>query len=90
MHHIKITEYFKYRIKLRNYEINKIQDIIKYSSEKYFDTETNRNIIVGKHNDKLVLIPYENDYGEITPITIHATTKQQIKFRLKTGRFKYE
>jgi len=33
------------------------------------------------------MIPYETDEDAITPITIHATTRQQINFRLRTGRF---
>lgn len=44
-----------------------------------------------KIEDKvLVMIPYETDEDSITPITIHITTRQQINFRLKTGRFTYE
>lgn len=41
-------------------------------------------------DDQLVLIPYELRENEIRPITIHATTRQQINFQLKTGRFIYE
>jgi hypothetical protein len=37
--------------------------------------------------EQLVLIPYEQNENKITPITIHTTTRQQIRFRLKTGRF---
>lgn len=33
------------------------------------------------------LIPYEQSNNTITPITIHVTTRQQIRFRLKAGRF---
>ena len=43
--------------------------------------------MVGQHGKQLVLIPYEQSENTITPITIHATTRQQIRFRLKTGRF---
>jgi hypothetical protein len=39
---------------------------------------------------KLVLIPYEETDTKITPVTVHATTRQQIKFRINTGRFKHE
>ncbi|MBD2409151.1 hypothetical protein H6H01_00175 [Nostoc calcicola FACHB-3891] len=51
-----------------------------------YDVETDRVIVVGKHSEQLVLIPYEQSENTITPITIHATTRQQIRFRLKTGR----
>jgi hypothetical protein len=80
----------KYRIGLRRFELTKIEGIIRYSRERYFDTVTRRMIVVGKHDDRLVMIPYERRKNEIIPVTIHATTRQQINFRLKTGRFTYE
>jgi hypothetical protein len=33
------------------------------------------------------MIPYEDYNDRIEPITIHATSRQQIKFRVTTGRF---
>jgi hypothetical protein len=84
------SDYLKYRTKLRGFELSKIENILRYSGENYFDTVTRRLIAVGKHDDKLVIIPYEKHGNEIIPITIHATTRQQIKFRLKTGRFVHE
>ncbi len=42
---------------------------------------------MGKHRKTLVIIPYEDYNDRIEPITIHAISRQQIKFRLKTGRF---
>jgi hypothetical protein len=47
-------------------------------------------IAIGKHDNRLVIIPYEISADIIAPVTIHATTRQQIKFRLKTGRFIHE
>ncbi|OGW03359.1 MAG: hypothetical protein A2889_08920 [Nitrospinae bacterium RIFCSPLOWO2_01_FULL_39_10] len=44
---------------------------------------------IGKHDDRLVMIPYEKHENKITPVTIHVTTRQQINFRFKIGRFKY-
>ncbi|MHB2147880.1 hypothetical protein ACX8XP_02360 [Calditrichota bacterium LG25] len=84
------SEYMKYRAKLRGFELKKIEDILRYSEERYFDTIARRLIVVGRHDERLVLIPYEKKKNEVIPITIHATTRQQIKFRLKTGRFVYE
>jgi len=84
------TDYIKYRADLRGFELKKVEDILRYSGERYFDTLTRRLIVVGKHDDRLVLVPYEKKENEITPLTIHATTRQQINFRLKTGRFTYE
>jgi len=84
------SEYIKYRAGFRRFELAKIEDIIRYSRERYFDTVTRRMIVVGKHDDRLVMIPYQRKGNEIIPVTIHATTRQQINFRLKTGRFIYE
>ena len=83
------TEYMKYRAELRGFELSKIENIFRHSGERYFDTTTQRVIVVGKHGERLVIIPYEKHGSEITPVTIHATTRQQINFRLKTGRFIY-
>jgi hypothetical protein len=84
------SDYLKYRIELRGFELSKIENIVRYSGERYFDTITRRLIAVGKHDDRLVIIPYEKHGNEIMPVTIHATTRQQISFRVKTGRFTYE
>lgn len=84
------SEYIKHRAALREFELKKIEDIIRYSRERYFDTVTRRMIVVGKHDDRLAMIPYDRKENELLPVTIHATTRQQINFRLKTGRFTYE
>lgn len=84
------TDYMKYRAELRGFELSKVESILRYSGERYFDTATQRLIAVGKHDDRLVIIPYEKHGREIIPVSIHATTRQQINFRLKTGRFIYE
>ncbi|MBI4691026.1 MAG: hypothetical protein HY754_12305 [Nitrospirae bacterium] len=79
----------KYRAELRGFELSKIENILRHSGERYFDTTTHRLIAVGKHDDRMVIIAYEKHGSEITPATIHATTRQQINFRIKTGRFIY-
>ncbi len=81
------TDYIKYRVALRGFNLDKIENILRYSQEKYFDVETQRKIVIGKHDNNLVMIPYEIKEENIIPVTIHVTTRQQIKFRLKTGRF---
>ena len=83
------TEYMKYKTELRGFELSKLDNILRHAEERYFDTTTQRVIAVGKHDQRLVLIPYEKHGNEITPVTIHATTRQQINFRLKSGRFIY-
>ena len=84
---VEWSEYLRYRADLRGFEPAKIEKILRYSVERYFDTITRRMIAVGRHDVRLVMVPYEEKEDTITPITIHVTTRQQINFRLKTGRF---
>lgn len=84
------SDYFRYRIHLRGFSLEKIETILRYSTERYFDTITRRQIVVGKHDKGLVIIPYEEKENALAPITIHATSRQQLNFRLKTGRFVHE
>lgn len=81
------SDYLRYRLEMRGFELSKIENILRYSGERYVDVTTQRLIVVGKHGNVLVIIPYEKQRNRIKPVTIHATTRQQINFRLKTGRF---
>ncbi|MDY6968037.1 MAG: hypothetical protein SVR08_05215 [Spirochaetota bacterium] len=83
------NDYLIYRADLRGYDLSKIEEIIKFSPERYFDVSTHRMIAVGKHDNRLMMIPYELSKKSIIPGTIHATARQQINFRLKSGRFTY-
>jgi len=84
------TDYMKFRLKLRGFDLDKVDYILRYSSERYVDTVTGRRIAVGRHKQFLVIIPYEIEGNLLTPITIHVTSRQQINFRLKSGRFRNE
>lgn len=84
------TDYMKYRGRLRGFELSLVEDIVRYSSERYIDMETQRLVVVGRYNERLVLIPYEREDQDVTPVTIHVTTRQQINFRLRTGRYRNE
>lgn len=77
----------KYRANLRGFELEQLEIIVRFYGERYYDTVTGNQIVVGKHNQDLVVILYESYENSITPITVHATTRQQIKFRLNNGRF---
>jgi hypothetical protein len=72
---------------LRGFDPAKLESIIRYATERYHDTVTGRTIIVGKHDDMWVLIPFEMQGDVVTPVTVHATSRQQVNFRLRTGRF---
>lgn len=83
------SDYMKYRINLRGFDLKNVESILRYSDELYFDDVTQRRIVIGRHDRLLVMIPYEQLGEKMNPITIHATTRQQITFRLKTGRLKH-
>ena len=87
---INWTDYLRYRAALRGFDLAKLELIIRHSSEHYFDTETGRSVVVGRHERILVMIPYEMKGDSIEPVTVHATTRHQIRFRLRTGRFIHE
>jgi hypothetical protein len=81
------TDYMRYRAKLRGFDLAKLEQIVTHSTERYYDTETGRTVIVGRYDKKLVILPYETADNVIIPVTVHMTTRQQINFRLKSGRF---
>jgi hypothetical protein len=51
------TDYMEYRARLRGFDLAKIEQIVRYSSERYFDTITGRAVAVGRHDEILVVIP---------------------------------
>jgi hypothetical protein len=81
------TDYMRYRAELRGFDLEKLEQIVTHSTERYYDTETGRAVVIGRYDEKLVIVPYEMAENMITPVTVHTTTRQQINFRLKTGRF---
>jgi hypothetical protein len=84
------TDYIRYRAELRGFDLQKMEEILRYSAERYFDASTRRHVVAGKHDERLVIIVYDRGQGEIIPVTIHSTTRQQINYRLKAGRFVHE
>lgn len=84
------TDYMKYRAKLRGFDLDRVEHILRYSQERYLDTVTGRPIAVGRHGTSLLMVPFEQDGDRITPVTVHTTIRQQINLRVKTGRFTHE
>jgi hypothetical protein len=81
------TDYLRYRARLRGFALDEIERIIRFSPERYFDRGTGRLVAVGRHVDFLVIIPFEVDDEDITPVTVHRATRQQINSRLRAGRY---
>jgi uncharacterized DUF497 family protein len=82
------TEYLKHRARLRGFDLAEIEEIVRFSDERYFDTATQRRIAIGRHGRGLVMIPYEEEDDMLTPITVHATTRQQTNLRVRVGRYR--
>jgi hypothetical protein len=81
------TDYLRYRARTRGFDLARIEQLLRSASERYFDTVTRRRVVIGRHGSRLVMVPYDQEQNSITPVTIHATTRRQITFRLRTGRF---
>lgn len=82
------TEYLKHRARVRGFELPTIEQIVRFSDERYYDTVTQRMVAVGRHGRRLVIVPYDREDDTLTPVTVHATTRRQIDFRLKAGRLR--
>ena len=79
-----------YRAKLRGFDLARIEEIVRYSSERYVDHATGRLVAVGKYANELILVAYETDQGVIRPITAHVTARTQIEVRIRSGRLGHE
>ena len=84
------TDYLHYRASSRGFDLAKLERIVLESTERYFDTETRRRVVIGRHGNQLVIIPFDEDQDTITPVTVHTVSRQQIQFRLRTGRLIHE
>jgi hypothetical protein len=81
------TDYMKYRARLRGFDLGEIERIVRFGDERYIDTVTDRRVVVGRHDRLMVAIPYEETAGAVTPITVHVTSRQQVNFRIRSGRY---
>ena len=45
------TDYMKYKARLREFDLVKIESIVRYSTEHYVDPETEREIAIGHHDN---------------------------------------
>jgi hypothetical protein len=82
------TDYLHYRMTLRGFDVAKVEHILRHSEERYLDTATGRMIAVGRDDRQLLMVPYDvTGDDEVTPVTVHSTTRQQVHYRIKSGRF---
>lgn len=88
MRRVVWTKYLEYRARLRGFDLETVENIVRFSEERYFDTATQRMVAVGRHGGWLAMVAYEEEDEDVIPVTIHSTTRQQINLRLRTGRFR--
>lgn len=82
------TDYFRYRVKLRGFNLKDLEEVLRYNTERYCDTATDRLVVIGRDEKTMIMIPYERDNSDVvTPITVHATSRQQVNYRVRSGRF---
>lgn len=84
------TDYLRYRAELRGFDLEEVEKVLRFSTERYLDRTTGRRIIVGRHGDSLVLVPFDVVGEDLVPVTVHRTSRQQIHARLKSGRYIHE
>ena len=84
------TDYLKYGAGLRGVDLLVLEEVLRFSEERNFDTVTGRQAVIGRHRGLLCMIPYEQVGDDLVPVTVHATARQQINLRLKSGRFQNE
>ena len=51
--------------KFGGYDLATVEQILRYSSERYVDTVTGRVIAIGRHEKLIVMIPFTNQIGEV-------------------------
>jgi hypothetical protein len=84
------SDYMRYRLRVRGFDLATVEQIVRYSAERYVDTGTGRRVAVGRHGERLILVPYERTEDALTPVTVHVTSRQQVNVRVRSGRFTNE
>jgi hypothetical protein len=84
------TQYMLYRAEIRGFDIARIEEIVRYSNERYIDQATGRLVAIGKCGSDLVMVAYEMSESAMVPVTAHVVARSQIESRLKSGRFSHE
>jgi hypothetical protein len=68
------------------------EQIFLHATERYFDTETQRDIAVhrvrlGRRRMAQMMLAYEEYAEHIEFVTIHKINRRDINFRIQTGRW---
>lgn len=87
---VEWTDYLKFRAALRGFDLASVEEVVRYSGERYIDTSTGRLIAVGRHGADLILVPYEQEGNVLRPVTVHRTSRKQILARIKSGRLRHD
>jgi len=68
------------------------EQIFLNSTERYFDTETQRDVAVhrvrlGRRRRAQMMLAYEEYAEHVEFVTIHKINRREINFRIQTGRW---
>ena len=75
----------KYRASLRGFDLAKIEEIVRHSAERYFDTETGRRVVIGRYDRILVMIEWHGLKQKVVVETPVITTFRSIIARARLG-----
>ncbi|MBC8458636.1 MAG: hypothetical protein H8D67_11640 [Deltaproteobacteria bacterium] len=92
MKEIHYTDYFRYRMQFRHISAGVPEEIYLNATERYFDTETLRDIAVhqvrlGRRRRAQMMLAYEEYAEHVEFVTIHKINRREINFRIQTGRW---
>jgi len=96
---IHYTDYFRYRslgdfgyMQFRRIPAGAPEQIYLNATERYFDTETQRDIAVhrvrfGRRGRAQMMLAYEEYAEHVEFVTIHKINRREINFRIQIGRW---
>lgn len=84
------TNYMRYRAGMRGFDLAAVENIVRYSTERYADLDTGRFVAIGRHASDLLVVAYEATDSELIPVTVHATSRSQVGMRVRSGRYRIE
>lgn len=89
---IHYSDYFRYRMQFRRIPEGVPEQIFLHATERYFDTETQRNVAVhrvrlGRRRRAQMMLAYEEYANHVEFVTIHKINRREINFRIRTGRW---
>jgi hypothetical protein len=91
MKKVQYIDYFLDRLRFRKIPQAVAERVLCEATERYFDVETGRFIAIKEvqygRRKKRLMVAYEEQGNEVTPITVHAVTKRQVQSKIERLRW---